>query len=86
MEDQKLILNDGTEIINGSAYHMRGMLWLTYYGGTFAEAVAIALDTEKTSSITYMHEGETEVFEGFTDPTSVNLDLAGKISICLVKE
>ena len=86
MEEPKLILNDGTEIVNGSAWNVRGDLWVTYKGGTFADAVAIALDHEKTSCITYEHEGESDVFEGFTDCTSVNLDLAGNITIILRRE
>ena len=84
MDSLKLILNDGTEILGGSAYANGNSLFLSFRGYTFKQAVDMAVNPEKTAVIQYVHD-DIETFEGFTECTGVNLDIAGTISVCLVK-
>ena len=78
----KLILNDGTEIEDGSAGSVRNSLWLTMPGKTMQEAAEIAFDAEKTAQITHEYGPMQDVYEGFTFCTRL-MDENGYISVCL---
>ena len=75
---------DGTEI-NGDVGLAEGLLWLWFYGSTIQETAAIALDTEKTSSITFVYgDNETTVYDGYTDCILIAIDKDdGRSNICL---
>ena len=86
MDEQKLILNDGTEIPGGHAYLSEGKLWLMTFGSemTMAAAAAIFLDEEKTARIEYEHS-ITDIYEGFTVCRMLKVDGDGNLTVTMVK-
>ena len=87
MNEQKLILNDGTEIIGGHAHLTEGFLWIkNYNGGMTMMAVAMMfLDPLKTSVIRYEHS-ETETFEGYTACKMMMVDGDGNMTVKMARE
>lgn len=86
MDEQKLILADGTEIEQGRAYLSDGELWLMigWNGRTVLEAAKIFSDETKTERITYVHD-EVDEFEGMTDLRMVMIDRDGTMNIKLTR-
>jgi hypothetical protein len=87
MEERKLILNDGTEIEGGHAgISSRGNLWMWFTGYTMAQAVMMFLDPEKTERIVFMAGETEEVYEGYTEMTSINVDANGQFHVGMKRE
>lgn len=86
MDERRLILNDGTEIEGGYAgISSRGNLWLWFTGYTMAQAVMMFLDTEKTEKIVFMASETEEVYEGYTEMKSINVDANGQFHVGMAK-
>ena len=84
MKRLRLILNDGTAIEGGRAGYAAGSLWL-YFAGTMQQAVSMFLDPAKTARIVFVYGEMSDEYEGFTNCTSINCDIDGNISVCMVK-
>lgn len=80
----RLVLNDGTIIEGGRAGYAAGNLWC-YFTGTMQQAVSVFLDPAKTARIEFVYGEMSDVHEGFTVCTSINCDIDGNISVCMVK-
>ena len=81
-----LILKDGTVIENGQAGYAEGFLWLYIFGYTMAQAASTFLDTSKTETIVFRYGEEMETtYQGYTDCINLNIDIDGKLSVCLRK-
>lgn len=65
MEEKKVMLADGTEVLRCGAGLTDGNLWL-WPELTMKQAAALFLDEEKTARMTYIRDGESIVFEGYT--------------------
>lgn len=71
----KLILADGTELNVGlCGSYDGGPLYIEVYDKTFIECAQIFGDAAKTASMTYDYSVGTDVFEGFTQLTSLALE------------
>lgn len=79
----KLVLNDGTEIPNGLAGYSEGFLWCYLTGYTMQEAANLFFDDQKTSKIVFVYGAEQDVYEGFTVCININIDVDGRLSVCL---
>lgn len=87
MDDRKLILNDGTVIEGGySGLSSRGNLWLWFTGYTMAQAVMMFLDPAKTEKIIFMAGDTEEIYEGYTNMTSINVDANGQFHVGMQRE
>ena len=84
MDGKRLILNDGTTIENGQAGYSEGILWC-FFAGTMQQAANIFFDPSKTGKIIFQYGEMEEVYEGFTNCTSINMDVDGNVSVCLKK-
>ena len=86
MDEQRVILNDGTIIPGGHAYLSEGKLWLkNYNGGMDIMTVAgMFLNPAKTAVITYEHS-EVDVFEGYTVCTMMMVDGDGNMTVKMEK-
>ena len=82
---QRIVLNDGTTIEDGSAGYSSGKLWCWFRGFTLPEASAIFFDSEKTRRIVYEYGEMSDVYVGYTEVISMFIDEDGQVSICLVK-
>ena len=69
--DQKIVLKDGTEFLNGMASRSNGELMLTIPGEDFVGATLIFSDLEKIKEITCYFSVYKKVYFGFTQLTSV---------------
>ena len=87
MEGRRLILNDETVIEGGEAgMSSRHNLWLWFTGYTLMEAAEIFFNPNKTAKIVFQFgEMETE-YKGYTNCTSISIDMDGKVSVCMVQE
>ena len=83
MEGNRLILNDGTTIENGSAGYADGSVWLYLPGYTMQQAAAFAFDSSKTSSITYQYGDMQDVYTGYTDCVGMLTNYDGLVSVCM---
>ena len=81
----RLILNDGTIIEDGVAGYAQGNLWLWFTGYTFAQAAAIFLDSGKTSHIVFEYGQMSDTYDGFTNCVTIQIDVDGRVSVCLKK-
>ena len=84
MEGQRLTLNDGTIIDNGSAGLSSGFLWLYLPGYTIQQAAAIAFDNNKTAVIVFDYGDMSDTYEGYTVCTTIS-EADGQASVCLTK-
>ena len=71
----RLTMNDGTVIEGGQAFLVGGMLRCFFVGYSMREAVDIFLDPLKTSRIIYSDGRNEEIFEGYTDCRSAEIDM-----------
>ena len=85
MEGQRLILNDGTTIENGSAGYSDGFLWLWFAGFTMQQAATMFFDAAKTERIVFQYGEMQDEYTGFTTCRTLMVDTDGKISVCMVK-
>ena len=87
MEGRRLILNDGTIIEGGNAgLSSAHNLWMWFTGFTMMQAAAIFFNPQNTAKIVFQY-GEMEVeYEGYTNCTSISIDMDGKVSVCMVQE
>ena len=84
---RKIVLNDGTEIEDGTAgISSGGNLWIYFTGFTMMQAAMMFLDQEKTEKIVFIG-GETEyTYEGYTNCVNLSLDETGRFHICMTRE
>lgn len=84
-ERSKVILSDGTEIVNGRAGYADGFLWIKCTGLTIGEAALMFTDSEKTATIVFLYGADTATFVGFTTCRVISQDVDGLVSVCLEK-
>jgi hypothetical protein len=65
--EEKLTLNDGTELTNSSVILSGFTLYFYLSGITMADAFALMNDQEKTAKITAIQYGRQTEYTGFTD-------------------
>lgn len=66
--DQKLELNDGTELVDSYAIEAGGVLWVYCYAGiSFGDLFALLNDPEKTGTITMTRAGTETEFNGYDE-------------------
>lgn len=82
---QRLILNDGTVIEDGNAGYTQGLLWCHFTGYTLPQAAMLFFDPTKTARIAFQYGEMEDVHEGFTNCTSINIDIDGRVSVCMTK-
>ena len=85
MHGQRLILNDGTIIEDGGAGYSQGLLWCYFTGYTLPQAAALFFNPEKTARIVFQYGEMEDVHEGFTTCTNINIDIDGRVSVCMIK-
>lgn len=85
MDGRRLILMDGTTIENGTAGYADAHLWCRVSGFTMPQAAQIFLDPAKTGRITFEYGEMSDVYDGFTNCTSIFIDADGIISACMVR-
>lgn len=81
----RLVLMDGTILNDCSAGYSEGRLWLTIVGLTLAEVALIAFNPDKTGRIQYDYGEMRDVYEGFTNCVHLDVDVDGKVSVCMTK-
>ena len=87
MDDgQRLILNDGTVIENGSAGLADGSLWLYVGVFTMAEAAEVFLNPEKTGRIIFRYGEMEDSYTGYTVCKAMMIDIDGNMSVRMEKE
>ncbi len=74
--EKKLILADGTEIVNAHVLEAGGNAICFYIrnGMTIAEAFALMVDPEKTRMIRAVRNGEETAYTGYMDLRSIQKD------------
>lgn len=82
---QRLVMADGTTIEDGRAGYSSGKLWVWFTGYTLPEASTIFFDPTKTERIVYEYGNMSDVYEGYTEVISMNIDEDRVVSIALVK-
>ena len=83
-EGQRLILNDGTVIEDGSCGYADGHLWCWLFC-TMQAAAALFMDPERTEKIVFEYGEMSSEYDGFTNCTNLFIDGDGKVSVCLTK-
>ena len=79
--DQKLTLNDGTELENSYAIEAGGVLWVYCYAAiTFGDLFALLNDPEKTDAITMTRAGTETEFDGYRELFCIRKEDVGFIS------
>ena len=84
MDGQRITLNDGTVIDNGSAGLSSGFLWLYLPGYTIQQAAAVAFDPTKTAIIVFEYGEMSDTYNGYTTCTQI-AESDGVASVCLTK-
>ena len=82
---RRLILKDGTVIEDGTAGYSQGTLWLFFGGMALQEAAAIFFDPKKTKRIIFQYGEMEDVYDNFTECVSLQADMDGQISVCMVR-
>ena len=82
--DEKLTLNDGTEL-TGHAIEANERLFVYIWGKTLAEVFELLNDPEKTKKITANRYGETQTIRGYKHLCSVSEETGGMIAASLKK-
>lgn len=85
LEGQRLILNDGTTIENGTAGYSEGLLWLWLSGYTMQQAAILFFDPTKTAHIVFQYGDMQDEYTGFTDCRTLTIDADGQVSVCMAK-
>lgn len=85
-EGQRLILNDGTIIENGSAGRSDGSLWLYVGTYTMAAAAEIFLNQGKTGKIIFQYGEMEETYTGYTVCKALMIDIDGNMSVRMEKD
>lgn len=80
---QRLILQDGTQIENGSCGYADGRLWCWVTGYTMPEAAQVFFNPEKTGTIRFEYGEMADEYEGYTVCTNLLINDDGQISVCL---
>ena len=81
MMEQKLILNDDSEILDSYAVQANGKLWVYVYADiSFACLFSMLSDPEKTSRIVCEQFGVRNTYDGFTDLFCIRKEDGGWIS------
>lgn len=83
MTGQRIRLNNGTVIENGTAGYSDGSLWLYFSGYTMMQAALLFFDTANTAVIVFEYGEMSDTYEGFTNCTSLTTNTDGKVSVCL---
>lgn len=83
--DEKLILNDDTEI-QGHLIETESRLFLYMYNITLAEAFNLLIDPEKTETIRWERYGETGTIEGYRKLMSMSVEMNDMICASLKKQ
>ena len=83
--DEKMILNDGTEI-QGHLIETNGRLFLYMYEITLAEAFELLIDPENTASIRWERNGETGTAAGYGHLYSVTEEMDGQMITSALKK
>ena len=86
MEGRKIILNDGTELEGGEAGYAQGFLWVYLYELSMIQAATLFLDPEKTEKIIFQYGEMQDEWEGFTKCININIDVDGRLSVCMTRE
>lgn len=76
--EEKLVLKDGTEIIGGQASRLHNELMITVPGNEIVEATLTFSDPEKTEEIISYSSVYKRTYRGFTQLSSVQLDVSGE--------
>ena len=82
--DEKLILNDGTEI-KGHYIETELRLFVYVWELTLTEAFELLNDPEKTKKITMIRNGVTQVVKGYKKLMSISEESGGMIASSLKK-
>lgn len=85
MEGRRLILNDGTEIENGSAGYAAGSLWCRLPGYTMQQAAVVFFNPDITAVILFQYGEMEDRYEGFTNCEAIMTEADGKVSVCMTK-
>ena len=86
MEGRRIILNDGTTLEGGEAGYSQGFLWLWFHDMTMMQAFMLFLDPEKTARIVFQYGEMEDTYEGFTNCININIDVDGRLSVCMTRE
>ena len=87
MMDRKIVLNDGTEIMDGTAgLSSSGKLWIYFTGYTMMQAAMMFLDPEKTERIVFFGGENETTYEGYTSCVNMSKDENGQFHICMTRE
>lgn len=82
--NEKLTLNDGTEIV-GHIIETETRLFLYVYGVMLADAFGLLNDPEKTKKIVAERYGETTTVQGYRKLMSISVEQGDMISASLKK-
>lgn len=85
MTGRRLILNDGTSLENCEAGLTPTSLWLYLKGVTMQRAADTFFDSRKTSKIVFQYGEMQDVYEGYTNCSTITEDEAGDVSVCMKK-
>lgn len=79
----RLILNDGTTIMDGRAGMANGLLWMWLPGYTMQAASGVAFNPERTKRITYRYGENLETtYSGFTVCINIMIQ-EQEIAVCM---
>ncbi len=84
-QGRRLIMRDDTVIEDGEAGYVQGNLWLWFRGYTLQQAAEIAFNPLKTGMITFEYGEMSDTYEGFTRCMGIQMDMDGRISVCLTQ-
>lgn len=85
MEGQRLILNNGTIIEDGSAGYFCGFLWCYFKGMTLMQVSELFLNPANTARIVFQYGDNEETYTGFTVCREMSIDADGNNSVCMAK-
>lgn len=83
--DEKLTMNDGTEI-TGHLIETEVRLFLYMYEITLSDAFALLIDPDKTKKIDWNRYGETGTVRGYRKLMSISVETNDMICASLKKE
>jgi len=83
--DERLTLNDGTEI-RGHLIETNGRLFLYMYEITLQEAFELLIEPENTEAIRWERNGETGTAEGYGHLYSVTEEMDGQMITAALKK
>lgn len=84
--EQKLVLNDGTELLNSSVSEDGDILWVYVYADiSFGDLFALLNDPEKVKKIVATFGSSVTTYTGFSELFCIRKENAGFISAGLRK-